>query len=306
MQDIKQFGVTPKELNDINTNLNGVNKKSRDYIKDIVFLINKEVGINKILSILLFGSQKSKNKENTDISDCDILIIFKDRVSNRHIKEIERYFIALEIKHDFREFNSHLFNKILFVIQQTSGMFISHFLTKKKYFINANFHKIFRVNKVFSKLFAPKRIVMASVIDNSEMLYGEDLRTSIKHEVDIPPFDMIKSVIMNLMISLFSLLISPLKSSNSIKYQLEAVKWAIKASNYYIFEDSKSLEEIIRRFVLFEKYPFFKRRALNYYKRFLNLRKDLQLDLGFMLRSPFRIVKIHVKGFLFKKIRILK
>ncbi len=42
----------------ISRNLKGLNEQSRNYIKDIVVLINKEIGINKIVSILLFGSQQ--------------------------------------------------------------------------------------------------------------------------------------------------------------------------------------------------------------------------------------------------------
>jgi len=112
--------------------LYGINEQTRNYIKDIITLINKEIGINKIISIILFGSQREKNGA-TAISDCDLLIIFKDRVSNHHIKEIEKYFISLEIKHKFREFNKRFSKKILSVINQTTGIFVSHFLTKKKY-----------------------------------------------------------------------------------------------------------------------------------------------------------------------------
>ncbi|MHA2121924.1 MAG: hypothetical protein ACW990_12035, partial [Promethearchaeota archaeon] len=156
-------------------NLNGINQQSRNYIKDIITLVNREVGINKIISIILFGSQRAKSSEATAVSDCDLLIIFKNRVSNHHIKEIEKYFIALEIKHKFRESSKKLPKKILSVISQTTGIFISHFLTKMKYWEDANFYKIFRVNRLFSKAFAPKNIVLGNILLNSTTLYGEDV-----------------------------------------------------------------------------------------------------------------------------------
>ena len=261
MHEITDFQLNKKLKNDIITKLNSINKKSREYIKDILDLINLEVGINKILAIILFGSQQSLNEENTKMSDCDLLVIFKDRVSNRHIKEIEKYFIALEVKHQFREFNSHIANKIAFVMQQTTGMFISSFLTKKQYFEKVIFHKIFQVNRIFSKLFAPKKIVLLSALDNSTLLFGEDLRDEVKQKLEVPPYEMIKSIAMNFMISLVSIIIAPIKTFNSIKYNLEAVKWALRASNYYSFKDSMPLEVIIRRFVSLEKYPWFERRA---------------------------------------------
>ncbi|MHA1755208.1 MAG: hypothetical protein ACTSVV_00460 [Promethearchaeota archaeon] len=294
--------INQKIKNEIHENLLCINEKSRNYIKDIVSLINYEIGINKILSIILFGSQRKHSCEHTGISDCDLLFIFKDRVSNRHIREIEKYFIALEIKHKFRDYEDGIIQKILNVIQQTTGMFVSHFLTKRKYWEEAKFHKIFRVNKFVSYIFAPRKIVLCSVIDNSNILYGEDLRNIVKSKVKIPVFDMLKSTVMNLCISIFSLVISPLKKLKPMKYCLEAVKWALRASNYYAFEDTVELEKITRRFQQLEKYKMNRRHAKIFYKRFLDLRNQPRLDLGFMLRTPLRILKIHVKGFIYAKL----
>jgi predicted nucleotidyltransferase len=201
----------------------GINEQSSNYIKDIITLINKEIGINKILSIILFGSQRAK-MEASKVSDCDLLIIFKDRVSNHHIKEMEKYFFALEIKHKFREFSNRLSRKILGVINQTTGIFVSHFLTKRKYWEDSVFHKIFRVNKVFSSMFAPRHIVLGNILVNSSILYGEDLREDIRPNIQITMQEMLRSTVMNLMISLFSLAISFLKSLKPTKYQLEAIK----------------------------------------------------------------------------------
>jgi predicted nucleotidyltransferase len=284
---------------EITSKLNHVNQCSRNYISDVITLIKNEIGIEKITSIILFGSQNSNNHENTFNSDCDLLIVFDNSVSNRNIRNVEKYFMSLEVKHHFREFNYTIAKKVLEVVQQTTGMFISHFMTQKRYWQKANFQKIFRVNEVFTFLFAPSKIVLCSVIDNSTLLYGEDSREEIKNKINIPFHDMIKSIIMNLMISIFSIVISPFSSLNSIKYDLESVKWALRASNYYSYEDSESLKSIITRFLLFEK-PWFKKRAEKFYSKFLQLRINPKLDMSFMLRVPFRILKIHLKGLLLK------
>ncbi|MFX1380327.1 MAG: hypothetical protein ACFFA4_14665 [Promethearchaeota archaeon] len=293
------FIESNKKISDKLT-LYGINVQSCNYIKDIITLINKEIGINKILSILLFGSQISKN-DKSSISDCDLLIIFKDRVSNHHIKEIEKYFIALEIKHNFREFSKHFFNRILGVINQTTGIFVSHFLTKRKYWEDNIFHKIFRVNKVFSSLFAPRKIVLGNVLINSSILYGDDLREDIRPKIQITIQEMIKSTVMNLMISLFSLAISFLKKLKPTKYQLEAIKWALKASNYYCFQDSPDLKKITDRFISFERKKL-QKKAIRFFEEFLQLRKLPRNKVSFMIRCPIRIVKIHTKAILFKKL----
>ncbi|MFX1374861.1 MAG: hypothetical protein ACFFA0_03510 [Promethearchaeota archaeon] len=291
---------TKKIKEKISSNLEDVNEQSREYIKDIITLINKEIGINKILSILLFGSQRAKS-EATAVSDCDLLIIFKNRVSNHHIKEIEKYFIALEIKHKFREFDKKFTKRILGVIQQTTGIFVSHFLTKLKYWEGATFHKIFRVNRVFSAVFAPRNIVLGNVITNSTILYGNDIKEKIKPKIQITFIEMIKSTIMNLMISLFSLVISLLKKLEPTKYQLTAIKWALKASNFYCFRDSEKLETIIKRFISFE-IPKAQKKANKFFDNFLYLRKNPRNDMNFMLRCPIRIMKIHLKAIINKKL----
>ncbi|MFW9828661.1 MAG: hypothetical protein ACFFEY_13800 [Candidatus Thorarchaeota archaeon] len=298
MQDISII-ESNKKIKD-KVKLYGINDQSHNYIKDIITLINKEIGINKILSILLFGSQKVKSETST-ISDCDLLIIFKDRVSNHHIKEMEKYFIALEIKHKFRDVNTRLPKRILGVINQTTGIFISHFLTRKKYWDDLVFHKIFRVNKVFSSVFAPRNIVLGNVLINSLILYGDDLREEIRPKIQITIQEMIRSTVMNLMISLFSLAISFLKGLKPIKYQLEAIKWALKASNYYCFRDSVNLFEVTNRFVSFERKKK-QNKAKQFFSEFLKLRQLPHNNMYFMLRSPIRIIKIHTKSIIFKKL----
>ncbi|MBY9010252.1 MAG: hypothetical protein KGD74_10345 [Candidatus Lokiarchaeota archaeon] len=303
MQDLESGKIS--ETNDkikhhISRNLDGLNEQSRNYIKDIVILINKEIGINKIVSLLLFGSQQA-DIENTIISDCDLLFIFKNRVSGRHLKEIERYFLALEIKHNFKEPASKLTREILSVVQQSTGMFVSHFLTKQKFWEQAKFYKIFRVNRVFSALFAPRNIVLGNVIQNSTILFGEDLRNSIRHKIKISVREIFRSTVMNLFISFFALLIGPIKELNSIKYQLEAIKWSLKASNYYCYEDSEVLGKIIERFISFET-PKQKAKANRFYSKFLELRKNPINDLKFMIFSPLRILRIHIKAIIFRKL----
>jgi predicted nucleotidyltransferase len=289
-----------KSTEKIEENLKDINEQSRNYIKDVLILVNREIGINKILSILLFGSQRAKS-EATAVSDCDLLLIFKDRVSNHHIREIEKYFMALEIKHKFRDFNTKLSRKILGVIQQTTGIFVSHFLTKKKYWEERNFHKIFRVNRVFSAAFAPRNIVLGNVLSNSTTLYGTDLRNKLRSKIQITFLEMIKSTIMNLMISFFSIIISLFRKLDPTKYQLEAIKWALKASNFYCYRDAEDLKTISERFISFER-PKAQKRARKFFTRFMNLRNSPISDMNFMLRCPIRIIKIHLKAITYQKL----
>ena len=283
----------------ISSNMDGINTKSKNYIKDIISLINKEIGINKIVSLVIFGSQRME-EENAPVSDCDLLIIFKDRVSKWHIREIERYFMALEIKHKFRQAESNLLQSVILVLQQTTGMFISHFLTKQKFWEQANFHKTFRVNRVVSAIFAPKNIVFGNVLQNSTILYGEDLRKIIKPKIKVSIIEMFRSMAMNLVISFFSIVIGSIEKLNPMKFQLEAIKWSLRASNFFCYGDTALLTKVVDRFIGFEK-PHKIAKARKFFSKFMELRNDPKLDLDFLLRSPVRILKIHVNAILYRR-----
>jgi predicted nucleotidyltransferase len=298
-----QFLNKENVRNGISSELDQINDQARNYIQDVLFLIDKKLGIENVLSIILFGSQLPNNHKKKDcspLSDCDLLIILKDNVSTDSMQKIEKYIVALENKHKFRHSDSNFVYKMLDVVEQNTGMFVSHFLTKKAHFENGVFHKIFSVNKMISDLFAPKKLVLSSVFDNSTVLWGEDLRNLIIEKIEISPFDMLKSLIMNLIISIVSIPLAPLKIFN-IKYQLEAIKWSLNASNFYAFEDSYSLNKVIHRFLSIEKSKKYQMKAKRFYHNFLRLRQDPHNDINFMLRCPFRIIKIHIKGMLFKK-----
>ncbi|MHA1669418.1 MAG: hypothetical protein ACTSV5_02445 [Promethearchaeota archaeon] len=301
MQDSNDTEAETDEIikKKISSNLKGINKQSMNYIKDIVNLINKEIGINKIVSIILFGSQRP-DQENTSVSDCDLLFIFKNRVSNWHIRDIEKYFIALEIKHDFRDAKSGILHYMLSVLQNTTGMFVSHFLTKERFWKDMIFHKIFRVNRVFSAIFAPKNIVLGNVIQNSIILYGDDLRRVIKPNIHASISEMLRSMMMNLFISFFSILIGPVRVLNGMKYQLEAIKWSLKASNFYCFGDTEPLLQIIDRFVSFEKTKK-QEKTRQFFTDFLSLRDTPLNSFRFMARCPIRILKIHGKAIVYRK-----
>lgn len=277
-----------------------MNKKSQEYIKDVLKIIKKHLGLEYLISLTLFGSQlPGGNCNNQNVSDCDLLIILSDETPKALIKKCEKYIITLEIKHKFREWDGNLPKKALNAIQNSTGMFISHFLTKKKFLQKQKFYKIFGVNHIFSMLFAPRKIVLSSVIESNRSLYGESIKKIIE-KPKVPTFEIIKSLVMNLIISFFSLLISPLQSLKAIKYQLEAVKWSLRASYYYAFEDTLPLNKIVKKFsnpMIIHRF----RNSKAYFQKFLRLRENLDDDILFMIRSPINILKIHRKGILLRK-----
>ncbi|MBY9007318.1 MAG: hypothetical protein KGD63_11230 [Candidatus Lokiarchaeota archaeon] len=285
----------------LNDNFCNLNQKSRNYIKDILKIITRVIGFRYICSIIVFGSQIIGIEEDSPVSDCDLLIIFYDNTPKKNLKILEKYLLSLEIKHEYQDSNLTFLKRILFSIQYSTGMFISHFTTKKKYCEEAIFHKIFRVNKVFSSLFAPGRIILNSIISNHKELYGDSLHKIIKNNKAPNRYEILKNLAMTLIISIFSIAILPFKKLNTIKYQLEAVKWSLRASNYYIYRDSKPLSVIAKRFSK-DKNLNRNKHLRNYFNDFLQLRNNPNNNILFMLKSPLKIISIHKKAF--KNIKI--
>jgi hypothetical protein len=85
-----------------------------------------------------------------------------------------------------------------------------------------------------------------------------------------------------------------------MKYQLEAIKWSLRASNFYCFGDTAPLTKVIERFTAFEK-PHKTGKAQEFFSKFMKFRKSSQIDLDFLLRSPVRILKIHIKAILYRR-----
>jgi predicted nucleotidyltransferase len=271
-----------------------LNPKTQQYIHDVIKLLNHHSGIGAISSIILFGSQARDS--GTEVSDCDLLIVVKDQTQSKTIQHLRRALLRLEIKYNFLDYRSTLLSSILFGIQRTTGMFVSHFITKRTYFRQALFYKIFNVNRAVCKLLAPDKLVLLSVVDNSTVIYGDDIRSAVNDELEglTLTFSLIKSLLMNLAISIFSLALIPFKKLTPIKYSLEAIKWSLKSVHYYLFHTSRRLEEVLTITNPFISSRSKKKRAERFCKRFLDLRNHPQFDLWFMIQSPIKVFKIHL------------
>lgn len=143
-----------------------------------------------------------------------------------------------------------------------------------------------------SKLLAPSSIVFGSVLSSVRKVYGQDV---LKEAVVPKPtlFTVLKSLAMNLFLSLSTLILYPF-TSKANKYEMEAAKWSILASNYYLKKSSPGLIEALK---------FIKSLGVSesYFKHFLRLRNNYQNDIKFGLATPIYVLKIHAKALGYSK-----
>lgn len=302
MKKIKNIRARRKQIiNKMEKNLENLNEKSKNYINDAIKLLDIKCGMENIISIILFGSQSSGIPSK--ISDCDLLIILNNSLSKDEIYQLNKYFLALELKHGFLNQPTGLIDRLFIAFQKATGMFVSHFIVNLKIWKKKKFYKIFNVNKIFSYLLAPRDIVFHNVINTSKILYKANNIESLTRYFYFSPkaIEMIKSIIMNYLLTVGSILVMPF-SPKSIKYLLESVKWSLRTSNYYIFEDSKPLKKITSRFLSFENNTKKRRNTSQYFKTFFELRNDPKYEFGFFFKSLYRILKIHIQGIIYRTI----
>ncbi len=257
-------------------------QKAHNYLHDVIHLLENLLH-ERLLSIIIFGSLVKGYF--TEVSDADILIIVSDDCSNKEIKHLHQIIMSYEVKYKYLIPPKGFISQILYCIDKSTGMFISHFVTRKKDFLQGDFAKTFQVNKLLAKVLAPNEIVYGSVLCRARVLYGQDLIKEAKAP-NVTITQLLKSILMNMVTSLFTLFIYPLTRRATL-YEMESAKWSYLAAYYYVYHDSPPLPVLIK---------FFLDRNIctAYIKKWITLRKTYHKDPKFGLFTPWNILKIHL------------
>lgn len=256
-------------------------KRANAYLQNVTLFLEKYLK-DRLISIIIFGSLVKGY--STEVSDADILIIVSDDCTNKEINYLHRLIMAYEIKHQYLIPPKGIISRILYSVDKSTGMFISHFITRKKDFLEGDFAKTFQVNKLLAKVLAPNEIVYGSVVCRAKVLYGQDIIKKAKFP-NVPMTQLLKSILMNIVTSLFTLFIYPLTKRATL-YEMETAKWSLLAAYYYVKHDSPSLPVLLK---------FFLDRNIStkYIKTWIALRNKYQQDSKFALLTPWNILKIH-------------
>jgi len=196
------------------------------YINALVRFIDRLTN-HKLESVILFGSYV--RGECAKNSDLDILFVLSDDVAERVLRLIKKIFFILSLKE--RNNNVSVLDKILLAIESETGMFVSGFVSRLSELLNMNFSKVFNTNPILSKLLATTRIIFANLMKNYKVLFGKNVLQMLSKQIIEPvPLEVVKSLIMNVILSLGAFFIAFKK--DTIKYSLEAVKWSLMAFCY--------------------------------------------------------------------------
>ncbi|MHA1728888.1 MAG: nucleotidyltransferase domain-containing protein [Promethearchaeota archaeon] len=291
--------------------INSLSPQLKPYLIDIYTIIDKYIGFRNIYSIILFGSHVIG--DNTNDSDCDLLIIIKDKFyrnkSRLYLKNLEKVFLIAEKKNGFGfigQKNGNMIDIILNVVERSTGMYSSHFICRKSAWNKQIFSKIFGVNRVLASFLAPGGIVLKGVKSSNIVLFGVsdsnsdsdsdfDKKKVLNFKPETKFYQIIKSLMMNEFTAISSIILLPLL--RSIKYSLESFKWSIKNSYIFLLNRTATIKKISE---LFERISLKK----SIFSRFIQLREGTRSfpDIKFTLFVPYYVLMIHLSAIRYKKI----
>jgi len=280
---LQKVGKSAANEKEILLNINFLPIHAQIYVKEVISAVTSYLGAYAIKGVMLFGSLAIGG--STPNSDIDLLIVVSNSIPFRRIKKVHQLLQTIEIKYGYILPSSNLIERILQVVERRTGMFCSHFICREDDWKNERFHKILSVNRAVAWLLAPDQIVLDSLKQGAKLLYGE-IDLSIKHD-HYSNIQIFKSLAMTLILSYGAIALIPFHKKFS-KYLIEAYKWALRASFFYLFQKSTPLSEICEYFIT-------KGLSKNYIHlfRFYRIRTYSGFHVRFLFQVPFEILKLH-------------
>jgi hypothetical protein len=257
-------------------------EKERRFLADLVSRCQGKIG-DELISILLFGSAV-KGGFVEGVSDFDMIIVVDDGMTSGEMNDLASEVERASSEHDMVGSTSEGFRGIPRFIMRESGMFVSYFICREGEFVSADFSRIFHTNPLLMKLIVPKGIVFGNVLKGLERVYGKDV-VSVARMPRPTKLDILKSVVMNELLVLLSLIYHPF-TQDATKLAMEATKWSVFTASYWMTGESRSLSEGIG--ILSEEGI-----SAEHLRRLDELRKEYRRDWSFAFSTLKEIPKIH-------------
>lgn len=240
---------------------------------------------DRIASVILFGSYA--RGDSTNVSDVDILVVFKDNAPDSVVSEVDKILTELENRYDYTERPEGFLENLIYSLKRKTGMFVSHFICKESDLKNRDFPEIFSTEKFFSKLIAPADLVLNNLSQDGIALYGKPISQNLNRPISTG--SMIKSLFMNLLTALGSAIIAPFYKK-TMEISTEAVKWSLLAAHQFITRRSVGVEESIK---FLKKHDIYSSETLEEFK---SLREQLRENPLFIFKVPVLVIKIHLEA----------
>ncbi|MHA2244493.1 MAG: hypothetical protein ACXADY_05950 [Candidatus Hodarchaeales archaeon] len=215
-----------------------------EYLNSVTNFLERNY-VDKLVSIILFGSLVNKEKTLIKATDVDLLVIMRDTCSSTDFKMLKRSLFKLESRL-FSHLRGHesLFLKGL---QNATGMFCNFFVCRLSDFKKRNFNLVFGVNSIMGTLLAPQNSVWLSLLRQHQIIWGENVFKEWKTPPSITKRDLIRSFLMNWLLATGALVLYPFYTQIA-KFSMEAMKWSLFTWRNFHHQPISTLTQTITRF----------------------------------------------------------
>jgi hypothetical protein len=250
---------------------------------------------DEFLSLILFGSMVDFHKDVNLSTDIDLIIVLKDSCSKKTLSKLQSELLG--IQQQYGMYGSDFKDIFIAGLQSATGMFINSFICYYSDIHERNFHKTFGVNRILAFLLAPQSSVWISLKQRHRVILGLDIFKEWEEEVLLRSSDIIRSYIMNSLLSLGALSLTAIGIEMS-HFSMESIKWSLFTWKNRKNVTSTQLHNLCR--IYGSKATKLERRTLS---AFLHYRKTLKPNAYLLFLAPLFIFRLHNN---LRKVRVSK
>ena len=239
----------------------------------------------ELVSLILFGSVLDSHEKDNSSTDIDLIIVLKDSCSKNTRGRLQRELMWLQLHYGM--YGSNFKDIFIAGLQQATGMFINSFICYHSDIQGRNFYKTFGVNRILAFLLAPQNSVWISLKQRHRVIMGTDIFQEWEKEIILNTSDILRSYVMNSLISLGALVLNVLGAEMS-HFAMESIKWSLFTWRNRKKIASKQLQDLCK--IYSSAASKIERRTLS---TFLEYRKTMKPNNYLLFLAPLFIFKLH-------------
>ncbi len=168
-------------------------------------------------------------------------------------------------------------------------MFVNTFVCYRSDFLERKFSNVFGVNPLIARILAPQSSVWISIQKRYRIIWGEDIIKIWPRELFLTHSDVIRSFLMNILLSLGALVLGIIKSEMCL-YSMESIKWSLFTWKNSFKTSLLNLNQIITSYLdysnLVEKFAL---------QQLITYRKKKKDSKYLLILAPIFVFLIHYK-----------
>jgi len=255
-----------------------------NYLPSVKALLTQKYR-TEFVSLILFGSMLDYHKNSNTSTDIDLIIVLKDSCSKNTRLRLQRELLG--IQRQYGMYGSKFRDIFITGLQRATGMFINSFVCGYSDFQRRIFYKTFGVNRILAFFLAPQSSVWISLKQRHRVIMGVDIFQEWEEEIILNNSDIIRSFVMNSLLSLGALGLGVLRVEMT-RFAMESIKWSLFTWRNRKQITSTQLQDLCG--IYSHTSSMSERRTLS---AFLSYRKSMRPNNYLLFLAPLFVFKLH-------------